>query len=218
MKHTYLALSVGFVLAPMSAMAQSTLFEFNSGPRYTPLPLDQVSGNIRAHFTATGQGFSIQYTPDAIGLMPAGFDGYGLSPSSVFGADLMVSFWDNTTGNALYLNDASMMIAPQELACDSSSTMKISAFNGTTLVGSNTAISFDQNYTWPLINLDFNSATPFDNIVIHFQAGPPTGGDWGGIFVADNLLVTPSTVPEPTAIIGLAIGGLALSRRFRRLA
>jgi hypothetical protein len=216
MKYTYLALSVGLVLAPMVASAQSTLFDFNNGPRYTPLPLDQVSGNIRAHFSATGQGYSIQYTPDAIGMMPAGFSGYGLSPSSVFGADLLVSFWDNTTGNPLSLSDASIMVAPQELACDSSSTMKISVYSGSTLVGSNTAISYDQNYTWPLINLGFSSATGFDNIVIHFLSGPPTGGDWGGIFVADNLSVTPSPVPEPTALVGLAIGALAFSRKFRR--
>ncbi|MBS1703898.1 MAG: PEP-CTERM sorting domain-containing protein [Armatimonadetes bacterium] len=216
MKQLYLTLSVGLAMIPTAAMSQSTLFDFNNGPRYASVPLDQVSGNIRAHFTATGQGFSIQYTPEVIGMMPAGFDGFGLTPNSVFPSDLMVSFFDFSTGNPLFLSDASIMVAPQELACDSSSTMKISAYSGTTFVGSNTAITADQNYTWPLINLDFSSTTPFDNIVIHFQSGPPTGGDWGPIFAADNLLVTPSPVPEPASIIGLAIGALALCQRFRR--
>jgi hypothetical protein len=49
--------------------------------------------------------------------------------------------------------------------------------------------------------LSFNSTQPFDNIVIHYDAPPPTGGDYGPIFMADNLVVTPfgsSSLPTVT--------------------
>ena len=216
MKSFYLAVSIGILGVSGPASAQSVLFDFNSGPQYTSTPLDITVGGIRAHFGATGNGFSIQDTAQVIGMLPTGFSGLGWTPNSVYGSDLTVSFWDAVTGNALYLTDASIMVAPQELACDSSSTMKISAYDGVNLVGSNTAITADQNFTWPVINLDFSSAQPFDNVVIHFQSGPPTGGDWGPIFVADNLLVTPSPAPEPASLAGLCVGVLSLGRIIRR--
>jgi hypothetical protein len=183
------------------------LFNFDNGPQYTGTPLDQIAGGVRARFTATGSGYSIQDTAQVIGLLPTGFSGLGLSPSSVYGSDLLVSFWNSAGTAPVCLNSASIMVAPQELACDSSSTMRMSAYNGSSLVGTNTAVGYsDQAYTWPTINLTFSSSTVFDNIVVHFESGPPTGGDWEGIFVADNLQV--NAVPEAPSWLGL--GSLAL--------
>lgn len=195
--HLCLAIGIGLACAIGAASAQSTLFDFNNGPQYTGTPQDQVAGGIRAHFTATGSGYSIQNVAQVIGMLPTGFSGLGWSPNSVYGSDMMISFTDAVTGTPLNLSRVSIMVAPQELACDSSSTMKITAYKGTHLVGSSLAISNDPNYTWPTIYLAFASGVPFDNVVIHFQAGPPTGGDWGPIFVADNLVVTKRWVPLP---------------------
>ncbi len=212
LRSTFLATAGVLVGLVATAPAQNVLFDFNGGPQYSGTPLDQFSGGIRAHFTGTGSGYSIQDIAQVIGVLPTGFSGLGLSPNSVFGADLLISFWDATTGAAQYLDGAAILTAPQELACDSSSTMRISAYDGTTLVGSTTAISNDQNFTWPMIDLSFASTLPFDNVVIHFESGPPTGGDWGPIFVADNLTVTPSPAPEPSAFAGLTIGLIAILR------
>ena len=61
--------------------------------------------------------------------------------------------------------------------------------------------------------LSFNSGqlgSPFNEVVVHYQSPPPTGGDYGTIFVADNMTVTP--VPEPAAVLALAAGATALIR------
>ena len=42
------------------AQAQSVLFDFENAPQYTPLPINLTVGGITAHFSATGQGYSIQ--------------------------------------------------------------------------------------------------------------------------------------------------------------
>lgn len=197
-----------------SVSAQSVLFDFNNGPQFTSTPLDQISGGVRAHFTATGSGYSIQNTAQVIGVLPTGFSGLGLCPNSVFGADLMVSFFDASTSNVLQLSSVSFMTAPQELACDTSSTIRLSAFHGASLVGFVDATAQGDVFTWPTITPTFTSGQPFDNIVVHFQAGPPTGGDWGPIFAADNLTVTP--VPEPATIIAIGVGLSLVALRRRR--
>ncbi|HWA83423.1 MAG TPA: PEP-CTERM sorting domain-containing protein [Fimbriimonadaceae bacterium] len=211
-----LCLFAGVALAcvPVGAGAQSVLFDFNSGPQFTGTPLDQIVGGVRAHFDATGSGYSIQNTAQVIGMLPTGFTGLGLSPNSVFGSDLLISFKDAATSNPLFLSDVSIQVAPQELACDSSSTMRITAYSGASFVGTNLAVASGDVFTWPTIDLALASAQPFDNIVVHFESGPPTGGDWGGIFVADNLLATP--VPEPAGLVGLGLGVLAALRLRRR--
>ncbi len=197
-----------------SASAQLVLFDFNNGPQFTSTPVDQISGGIRAHFTATGQGFSIQNTQQVIGMLPTGFSGLGMNPNSVFIADLIVSFFDASTSSVLDLSSVSFMIAPQELACDTSSTIRMYAYHGTNLVTFVDATAPGDVFTWPTITPSITSAQPFDNIVVHFQAGPPSGGDWGPIFVADNLRVTP--VPEPAALLAVVIGlSIALLRRRR---
>ncbi len=90
----------------MPASGGTVLFDFNSGPQYAPLPLDLTVQGITAHFSATGQGFSIQDTAQVIGVLPTGFSGLGIVPSSVFPADLLVSFPQEQ------VTDFSIMVAP----------------------------------------------------------------------------------------------------------
>jgi autotransporter-associated beta strand protein len=190
MKRFGLVLFVGFALvAP--ANASVVLFDFENALQHAPLPLDLTVGGITAHFSATYTsypGFSIQYTPDSIGVMPAGFSGLGISPSSVFPADLLVSFPQHV------LTDFSIMVAPQELATDTTATLKVSAYMNGTLIGTNTSAATGDTFTWPSSTLSFSSPQGFNNVVVHYQSPPPGGGDWGPIFVADNMSVTPLTI------------------------
>ena len=167
------------------AAGQAVLFDFDTAPLYSPLPLNLTVGGITAQFSATGQGFSIQQA-NALGFTPAGFAGFCIYPSSVFLADLHIGF-------SQALTDFSILYAPEEYACDSSATMRVTAYMSGTPVGTNTATA-DPPGTWPTATLSFSSAQGFDSVVVHYDAPPPTGGDWGPIFMADNMNVTPMAV------------------------
>lgn len=175
-----------FVLmcAVSSAQAQSVLFDFDSAPLFTPLPLDVTVGSLTAHLSATGDGYSIQRA-DTLGFTPAGFAGNSIYPSSVFAADLLISFSE-------VLTDFSIMFAPEEYACDSSATMRVTAYMGTTLVATATATAPVPG-TWPTGILSIAAPQGFDNVVVHYDSPPPTGGDWGPIFMADNMSASPTT-------------------------
>ncbi len=191
-------LITGLTLLYGTARAQNAvLFNFDSGPLHGGTPLDQTAGGITAHFTASGSSYSIQ-SADVLGFTPAGFSGYCLYPDSVFASDLMISFNQSLT-------DVSILYAPEEYATDSSCTMKITAYLGTSAVGTNTTTIATPG-TWPTGTLSFSSAEPFDYVVIHYDKPPPTGGDYGPIFMADNLAVTP--VPEPGSLVLLALAGI----------
>src|SRR5689334_7001685 len=165
------------------AEAQSVLFDFDSAPLFTPLPLDVSVGSLTAHLSATGEGYSIQRA-DTLGFTPAGFAGNSIYPSSVFAADLLVSFSE-------VLTDFSIMFAPEEYACDSSATMRVTAYMGTTFVATATATAPVPG-TWPTGVLSITAPQGFDNVVVHYDSPPPTGGDWARIFMADNMSVTPN--------------------------
>jgi hypothetical protein len=176
------------------AKAQSVLFDFDNAPLHSPLPLDLTVGGITAHFSANPgyYNYSIQRA-DVLGFTPVGFAGYCIYPSTIYLCDLLVSF-------SQPLTSASILYAPEEYATDSSCTMRITAYLGTSLVGTNT-FSIDPPGTWPTGTLAITTVQPFDNVVIHYDAPPPTGGDYGPIFMADNLLVTvasatPTATPE----------------------
>lgn len=145
------ALALSLVAA---AHGQSVLFDFNSTPYFTPLPLDVTAGGITAHLAGTGQGFSIQQA-GAFGFTPAGFSGNCIMPNSVYAADLVIGF-------STVLAECSIMFSTQELECDTAATMKATVYLNGSLVGSSTA-----------------------------QAAPPGCSDYGVIFMADNLIVTP---------------------------
>jgi len=203
-----------FLLGTVCLLANSAyavLFDLESIPIHTPLPTSQAVDGLVAVFSG---GYSIQDINSVILMTPTGFSGHGLSPNSVFKADLFVSFKDQATMNPALVDRASILVAPQELACDSSATMRITAYLGSTLVATKTQIAPQQDvYMWPTIDLGIAPGTPFDNIVVHWEAAPPTGGDYGVIFVADNLQANP--VPEPGSLLGLGIVGTALLHRRR---
>jgi hypothetical protein len=175
----------GAALIAVPACAQSVLFDFDNALPHSPLPLSLTVGEITAQFSATGQGFSIQEA-NAMGFTPAGFSGYCLYPSSVFAADLLIGF-------SQALADFSILYAPQELACDSSARMKVTAYLNDSLIGSNTTNA--NAGTWPSETLALTSVQPFNRVIVHYDARPSTGGDWGPIFMADNMVVTPAPSP-----------------------
>lgn len=168
-----------------SVSAQSILFDFDNAPLYTPLPMNLLVGGITARFTATGQGYSVQ-SANTLGIVPAGFAGNCLFPSSVFAADLMVSFSQPVT-------QFSILYSPQELGCDDSATMRVTAYLDGVYVGTNTATAAHPG-TWPTGTLSCTFAQGFDSVVVHYAQRPPTCEDWGPIFLADNMRVTPAVV------------------------
>jgi len=178
----------------MHAMAQTVPFNFDNSPVYSPFPISVTSGGYTAHLSATGAGYSIQNSGTTGNYTPVGFTGNYIYPSSVFASDLLIGFDQPLTSFAI-------LYAPQELACDSSARMRVTAYSNNVLVGTNTCVA-DPPGTWPSATLTFGSATAFDRVVVHYDAPPPTGGDYGPIFMADNMVVTFATpVPEPAGML-----------------
>jgi len=175
-----LAIEAGAVA---SVPAQSVLFDFNNAPLHSPLPITLTVGGITAHFSGTGQGYSIQDTSAPV--VPVGFTGRFIYPSSIFPADLLVSF-DQT------LTDFSILYSPQELACDDSATMRVTAYRNGSFVGTDTRIAANPG-TWPVDTLSCSFSQGFDSVVVHYDARPPTCQDWGPIFLADDMRVTAMT-------------------------
>lgn len=66
--------------------------------------------------------------------------------------------------------------------------------------------------TWPSAILSFSSAQAFNHVVVHYDAPPPTGGAYGPIFMADNMIATAtsSAAPEPSTLALLGMGGVSL--------
>jgi hypothetical protein len=182
--------------------AQTVLFDFDNAPLYSPLPINLTVGGITAHFSANPAyyNYSIQRA-DVLGFTPAGFAGYCVYPSTVYLCDLLISFDRPLTA-------VSIMYAPEEYATDSSCTMRITAYLGSTFVGTNT-YQIQQPGTWPTGILSITTSQPFDNVVIHYDQPPPTGGDYGPIFMADNLVVTPAAAPVPLSAASRKVHGAA---------
>jgi len=197
-------LTLVFPLFLGSVCAQTTLFNFDTASSHSPLPISLSAEGITAQFSATGQGFSIQ-PADTMGFTPVGFSGNCIYPSSVLAAGLRISFSQS-------LSDLSILYAPQELACDSSARMRITAYMDSTEVATATTTA-DPPGTWPSATLAVSAPEGFNNVVIHYDAPPPTGGDWGPIFMADNLSVI--GIPEPAGLTLFALGfGTAIFLRW----
>lgn len=173
------------LLVPAATSAQ--LFDFDSAPLRSSLPIDQTVGTLTAHFSATGQGFSIQYA-NTMGFTPAGFGGLCIYPNSVFQADLLISFSSPLTA-------FSIMYAPQELGCDDSAIMRVTASMGGVLRGTATTTAPAPG-TWPTGTLSCSDASGFDHVVVHYDHRPLCT-DYGPIFMADNMNVTVSTTSVP---------------------
>ena len=182
-------------LLSLRAQAQSVLFDFDNAPLRAPLPLDLTVGGITAHLSASGQGYAIQSASTAP-AMAAGFSGQFLYPSSGSAADLLVSF-------STPLTDFSILYASYELACDSSATMRVTAYmNGTFVATATTNATWNCPCTWTAQTLPISSVRPFNSVVVHYDAPPPPipnpCQDYVAIFMADNMTVTP--VPPPIVL------------------
>jgi len=187
-----LLLVTAIVGSSVYAQAQDVTFDFNNAPLHAPLPLDLTAGGITGHFSSGSPlyNYSIQ-AADVLGFTPQGFSGLCIFPSTIYQSDLLISF-------DTQLTSASILYAPEEYATDSSCTMRMTAYLGANYIGTNT-YQIPIPGTWPTGTLSFSSTSPFDNIVIHYDAPPPTGGDYGPIFMVDNLVVTPAGgTPTPT--------------------
>ncbi len=182
-------------LLPAAGCAQSVLFDLDNAPVHTSLPIDLTVGGITAHLSSTGLGsYSVQPV-GTLGLAPAGFAGSCLYPNGNNAADLHVGF-------SVPLTDFSILYAPQELACDSSATLRVTAYlNGTFVATATTNATWNCTCTWTSQILPISSAQPFDSVVVHYDAAPaPIPNpcqDYGTIFLADNMTVTPA----PTIIL-----------------
>ncbi len=174
-------LAMAGVVPVASARAQSVLFDFNNAPLHSSLPIDQTAGGITAHFAGTGQGFSIQDASSPV--VPVGFSGRFIYPNSIFSADLLISF-DQP------VSSFSILYSPQELACDDSATMRVTASMNGNFVGTNTKTASHPG-TWPVDTLGCTFAQGFNSVVVHYDSHPPTCMDYGTIFLADDMRVTP---------------------------
>jgi hypothetical protein len=179
--------------------AKGAMFDFDNAPLHSPLPIDLMVDGITAHFSATGQGYSIQQA-NALGFTPAGFSGSCIYPSSVFAADLLVGF-------SAPLSDFSIMYSPEEYGSDASALMRVTAYMDAALVGTNTTTAVPPG-TWPTGTLSFSSAQVFNRVVIQWAGAPSGTENWGPIFMADNMNVTP--IPEPSAFVLLGMGAISV--------
>lgn len=90
------------------------------------------------------------------------------------------------------LTDFTILYATQELACDDSATMRVTAYMNGTPVGTSTANSTPLCVcTWQPNTLSITTTQAFNRVVVHYDARPPSCQDWGPIFMADNMIVTP---------------------------
>lgn len=173
--------------------ALSRVFDFDNASVYSPLPIDLVVPDLAAHFSATGSGYSVQ-TYNTVFMQPAGFGGNFLYPSSIFASDLIIDF-------SAPLTSFSIMYSPQELGCDSSATMRATGYLDGTQVATHTNTAPAPG-TWPTGTLTLDSTAPFNQVVVHYDARPPTCQDYGVIFLADNMRVTLANAPCPGDLNG----------------
>lgn len=162
--------------------AQAVLFDFDNAPLFSSLPIYQTAGGITAHLSATGQGYSIQ-NANVLGFIPTGFAGHIIYPNSINIADLLIRF-DQT------LTEFSIMYCVQELGCDNSATLQVRAYMNGVYVGANTRTATFPG-TWPVDTLRCSFPQGFDSVVVHYLLPPPTCADYGVIYMADNMRVTP---------------------------
>jgi hypothetical protein len=173
-------------LAAASAPAQTATtivtFNFDTASAGTPAPFTLRKGKITAAFTGGLYGYSIQ-AANVLGFTPKGLAGNCLYPNTVYASDVGITF--NHAMTAIQ-----MKFSPEEYATDSSATMQVSAYLGTTFVGSATAVAPVPG-TWPTGTLKYATSTgTFDNVVVHYLKAPPTGGDYGPIFMLDVIKAT----------------------------
>lgn len=183
--------SVGLAgILALGATAQSVLFDFENAPANGQVPFNLTVGGITANFSKSGQGgFYVEHPQNTIGVLPAGFSGLCLNPTGIQAADLQVVF-------SVPLSDFAILYAPQELSCDQSATMLVTAYLNGALAGSATTnATASCPCTWQSQTLAFSSVAGFNSVLIHWVAPGMGCQDYGPIFVADNMVVTPAPPP-----------------------
>lgn len=198
--YQFSAASNRVLVANFAPDAGTVTFDFDNAPAFTSLPIDVTVDGLTAHLSATGCGFSIQHA-DTLGFTPAGFGGNCIYPNSVFPADFLADF-------SAPLTYFSILYSPQELGCDDSATMRVTAYLDGAYVGTATATA-PVHGTWPTGRLSFSSAQPFNSVVVHYDQPPPTCQDWGPIFLADNMTVTRTAPACPADLDGDGAVGLS---------
>lgn len=170
-------------------VARAQQFDFDGAPIHTSLPIDLTVDGVTAHFSATGQGFSIQ-PANTMGFTPAGFGGLCLYPNSVFAADLHIGF-------SVSVTDFSILYAPQELGCDDSAILRVTAYRDAFPVVSMTATA-PQPGTWPTGTLACSDPGGFNAVVVHYDRRPACT-DYGPIFMADLMTLSGAVTAVPMA-------------------
>lgn len=181
-------IAAAIAFAGPTGFAQPILFDFDAAAPQVSLPIDLSQPGINVHCAATGQGFSIQYA-NTMGFTPLGFGGCAIYPNSIYPSDLLITF-------DVPLSDFSIMYSPQELGCDDSATMRVTGYMNAAFVATTTT-TVPNPGTWPTGTLALSAPQGFNNVVIHYEAKPPTCLDWGPIFMADNMVVTLLQVADP---------------------
>jgi hypothetical protein len=187
------------------AAQAAIIFDFENIAQHSTFPVNITVTALTADFS--GNYFIGQ--PSDVGVIPAGFTGNCIEPRSVFASDLVVSF-------SSPLTDFSILYAPQELNCDTSCTMRVTAYMNTTFVGTATHSTPNPDaISWPPGTLSYsNAAQPFNNVVVHWEAPPTSGSDYGPIFIADNMTVT--VAPEPGTLGVFTLAPFLLLHRRQR--
>lgn len=184
--HSFTVTADMILTAFFDSATGSVTFDFDNAPVHTSLPIDLTVNGLTAHFSATGSGFSIQ-PANTMGFTPAGFSGLCLYPGSVSAADLLISFSEGLT-------DFSILYSPHELGCDTSATMRVTAYVNGVYVATNTSTAPNPG-TWPTGTLSLTAPAGFNSVVVHYDARPATCQDWGPIFLADIMTVTRVCAP-----------------------
>ena len=168
------------ITAFFASAPRAVTYDFDNAPVHTSLPIDLTVNGLTAHFTG---GYSTQPV-GTVGISPAGFSGLYLFPNSVFQSDLGVSF-------SQVLTDFSILYAVDELACDTSARMRVTAYMNGALAGTNTMVAVPGTY--PSATLSIVAPTGFNSVVVHWDAPGTLCQDYGPIFFADNVTVTRAT-------------------------
>jgi hypothetical protein len=184
-----LTLAAALFTIATPALAQSILFDFDNAPIHTSLPVDVAAGGINAHLSACFYGLSIQ-PANSMGFTPPGFSGLCIYPNTVFACDLTIDF-------SSVLTDFSILYSPQELGCDDSARMRVTVYLDGAYVATNTTTCPNPG-TWPSTTLAISAPAGFNRAVVHYDQRPPTCSDYGVIFLADNMRVTPKACTAPS--------------------
>jgi len=195
MKALLLVLALGFTIS--EAGAQSIVFNLDNASVSSSFPVDVTVSDVTLHLSSSGIGGYSMQPADVLGFKPQGFEGLCIYPSSVFAADLHIAF-------STAMTSFSIVYAPQELGCDASATLRVNAYMKGISVGTTTTNATDLcTCTWQSQILEITLPQPFDKVIVHYDAKPACQ-DYGPIFMADNIVVTPAPPPivitDPTIL------------------